>query len=416
MPTEAPICPDQAQIDAGAAIDPLGDLGPLDDLQRDRGRSTRTNLDIDATATGPLFSLPAGEANATFRLGGSSTDLRSESRLRGLTTSSDLGRDIAEGSVSLDLPILTRDSAIGRLTANANAEVSQLSDFGTLTTLGAGLNWSPKSNINLLASYTREDGPPSLQQLGDPLLETDNVPYFDAVRGETVNVTTLTGGNPALDADRRSVFKLGGNWRPSEEFDLRLRGEYVHESIDRPQIGFPAATPALEAAFPDRFIRDPEGILTAVDLRPVNAQRSTRDTIRYGFDFTKPLASKRPTPAQMAELRGRSVRQNQGAVPNGGPETPGETPQAGNAPPGVSDDAASVHAVGRPHGGRGAECSRGRNGVADLSAAPYLTDQLKIGPGSSRTRLSDGEALGQLQEPPIVEVRGAITIMGLAFA
>jgi len=108
----------QTQIDAGAAIDPLGDLGPLDDLQRDRGRSTRSILDLDATATGQLFALPAGVANATFRIGGSSTDLNSESRRRGLTTKSDLGRDIAEGSVSLDLPILKRNSAIGRLGAN----------------------------------------------------------------------------------------------------------------------------------------------------------------------------------------------------------------------------------------------------------------------------------------------------------
>ena len=138
-----------------------------------------------------------------------------------------------------------------------NAGISQLSDFGTLTSLGAGLNWAPSARLNLITSWTREEGAPILQQLGNPLLETDNVPFFDAVRGETVNVTTLTGGNPDLDADRRSVLKVGGNWRPFEKTDLNLRGEYVHQSIDNPQISFPAATPALEAAFPLRFVRDP---------------------------------------------------------------------------------------------------------------------------------------------------------------
>ena len=306
------------------AVDPLGDLGRLDDLQRDRGRSTRRSIDVDATATGPLFKLPAGEANATFKLGGSTTSLDSQSRRRGITTDNPrIGRDIAEGSVSLDLPIAKRDSAIGRLSANVNAEVSRLSDFGTLTSLGAGVNWSPKSNINLLASWTREDGAPSLQQLGDPLLETENVPFFDAKRGETVNVTTITGGNAALEADRRNVFKLGGNWKPSEKHDLRLRGEFVHQSIDRPQIGFPAATPALEAAFGDRFDRDPDtDALISVDLRPVNALRSTRDTIRYGFDFTKPLASKRPSQAQIAQLREQFARRNPGAVPPAGAVPP----------------------------------------------------------------------------------------------
>ena len=168
----------------------------------------------------------------------------------GFETRSDLGRDSGEGSVNLDLPLAKRASSIGRLGANLNAGIVQLSDFGTLTSLGAGLNWAPSARLNFIASWTREEGAPSLNQLGDPLIETENVPFFDAVRGETVNVTTLTGGNPDLDADRRNVFKIGGNWRPFEKTDLKLRGEFVHQAIDNPQIGFPAATPALEAAFP----------------------------------------------------------------------------------------------------------------------------------------------------------------------
>ena len=410
----------QTQINAGAAIDPLGDLGPLDDLQRDRGRSTRSSLDLDATATGPLFALPAGAANATFRIGGSSTDLDSESRRRGLTTKSDPGRDIAEGSVSLDLPIAKRDSAIGRLGANLNAEVSRLSDFGSLTTLGGGLNWSPKSNLNLLASYTREDGPPSLQQLGDPLLDTDNVPFFDAKRGETVNVTTTTGGNPALDADRRSVFKLGGNWKPSEKIDLRLRGEFVHQSIDRPQIGFPAATPALEAAFPNRFVRDlDDDTLISVDLRPVNARRSTRDTIRYGFDFTKPLGSKRPSPAQIAELRGRFARQNPGTVPPGGATRRADSPPAGTpTQPTAGTDAPGGPRGGGRRGGVGGGMFGGRNGGRLTLSATHtvtLTDKLDIGPGIEPLDYLDGEALGSTGGRPahVVEVEGGYYNNGL---
>ena len=417
----------QAQINGGGVIDPLGDLGSLDDLQRDRGRSTRRSLELDATATGPLLTLPAGEANATFRLGGSSTALDSQSRRRGLTTRSDLRRDVVEGSVSLDLPIAKRASAIGRLGANLNAEVSQLSDFGTLTTLGAGVNWSPKTNLNLLASWTLEDGPPSLQQLGDPLLETDNVPFFDAVRGETVNVTTLTGGNAALDADRRSVFKLGGNWRPSEKVDLRLRGEYVHQSIDRPQIGFPAATPALEAAFPDRFVRNPDGTLTSVDLRPVNARRSTRDTVRYGFDFTKPLASKRPSQAQIAELRGRFARQNRGAVPPAGRTPPADAPPAGASPPppapgAEAPDGRRGEGIGGGRrgggGGGGGGPFGGRNGGRLTLSATHtvtLTDTLEIGPGIEPLDYLDGEALGSTGGRPqhVVEVESGYYNNGL---
>ena len=408
------LAPVQAQILAGAAIDPLSDLGRLDDLQGDRSRSTRRNLDIDATATGPVLTLPAGVAGATFRVGASTTGLASQSRRRGLATPSDLGRDIAEVSVSLDLPITKRDSAIGRLGANLNAEASRLSDFGTLTTLGAGINWAPRSNLNLLASWTLEEGPPTLQQLGDPLLETDNVPFFDAVRGETVNVTTLTGGNPVLDADRRTVFKLGGNWTPTEKADLRLRGEYVHQRIDRPQIGFPAATPALEAAFSDRFVRNLDGTLAGVDLRLVNALRSTRDTIRYGFDFTKPLASKRPSAAQMAQLREQFGRRNPGAVP----------PTGGASPPAASAESPSRGGrgegwrVGGGGGGRGGGMFGGPNGGRLTLSATHtvtLADQLEIGPGVEPLDYLDGEALGSTGGRPahVVEVEGGYYNNGL---
>ena len=202
-----------------------------------------------------------------------------------------------------------------------------MSDFGTLIDYGAGLNWSPAARLNLLTSFTREEGPPSLQQLGNPLIETANVNFFDAVNGQSVAVTTLTGGNPDLDADRRTVFKLGGNWQPSEKLDLRLRADLVRQSIDTPQIGFPAVTPALEAAFPGRFQRDAGGQLTRVDLRPVNADRSRRDTLRWGFDFTKPLASNPPSREQIAALRARfGQRPAQAAAPGSARRGSGAAP------------------------------------------------------------------------------------------
>jgi hypothetical protein len=385
----------QAQIDDGVAIDPLGDLGPLDSLSHDLARSTTQSLDVDSTATGPLFTLPAGDANATFKVGASTVNLESEARLRGIQTRTDLDRTRFDGSANIDLPLAGRSSSIGRLGANLNGAISQLSDFGTLTTLGAGLSWAPSPKANFIASWTREEGAPSLHQLGDPLLTTDNVPFFDAVRGETVNVTTLTGGNPDLDADRRTVMKIGGNWRPFEKADIKVRGEFVHQSIDRPQISFPAATPALEAAFPGRFVRDASGQLVAVDLRPVNAERSTSDTVRWGFDFTKPLKSRPPSEAQIAAFRQRAAQQ--GAVPS----TPGPE---GQSPP--NPDAGAVPGRGagggRFGGGRGG-FGGGRNGGRLTLSATHtltLTDTLEIAPGIPKLDYLHGEALNSFGGRP----------------
>ncbi len=369
-------------------------------LTDDKSRSVRTTFGLDGTANGPLFDLPAGKVTTTLKAGLSRTDFASEARRRDLFTETDLGRTRGDASASLDLPITKRDSAIGRLGANFNAGLSELSDFGTLVSYGGGLNWSPTSRLNLLASFTREEGAPSLQDLGNPLIETAGVPFFDAVNGETVNVTTVTGGNPDLAADRRTVFKIGGNWQALETPELRLRAEFVSERIDNPQINFPAVTPALEAAFPDRFTRDGAGNLLRVDLRPVNGEQSRRDQIRWGFDFSKQLKSAAPSRAQIDAFRQRFA-------PPGGTRPPadgnGATPPAGNAP-GATSPAAPT-AGGPPAGaGRGGFGGGGggggffgnRNGGRlnlSMTHTVTLKDELDIAPGLDPLDYLDGEAL-----------------------
>jgi hypothetical protein len=106
--------------------------------------------------------------------------------------------------------------ALGNLSANLNFEVEELSDFGTLKTLGYGLNWSPIEQLNFVASYTDEEGAPTIQQLGDPVVVTPNSRTFDFVRRETVDISRVFGGNPNLVADNRHVLKLGLNGKPFE--------------------------------------------------------------------------------------------------------------------------------------------------------------------------------------------------------
>lgn len=369
--------------------------GPID---RNRSRSTRRSLTADATATGPVFALPAGDASATFKVGAASVDLDSRATRAGLISASALGRDSGEASVSLDLPITKRSAGIGRLTANANAGLTHLSDFGTLTSLGAGLNWSPASRLNFITSWTREEGPPSLQQLGDPLLETPGVRFFDFTRGETRFVTALTGGNPNLVADRRQVFKVGGNWQPSEKLDLRLRGEYVRQTIDNPQAGFPAASEALEAAFPDRFQRDGGGNLLRVDLRPVNFDRSRRDTIRYGFDFTKPLKSKPPSAAAIASFRQRfAAQQPPRGTTSTSPPAEGQAPTPPTDGQGAGPRGPGGGGPGGGFGGRGGGRFGGGNGGRLTFSATHtinLVDRVTIAPGLPDLDYLSGEAVG----------------------
>jgi hypothetical protein len=399
----------QDRLDAGdPTVDPLGDLGPIDMLPRDRSRSNRYTLGLDGTATGPLFALPAGDATVTFRIGGGSTGINSKSTRDDQAFKSDLHRNSALGSANLDLPVTKRSSAIGRLSANANASATTLSDFGTLTALGAGISWSPVQRMNLTASWTREEGAPSLQQLGDPLVETPNVQIFDFATGETVSVTTLTGGNPDLLADTRNVFKIGGNWQPFEETDLRLRAEYVRQTIKDPQASFPAASEAIEAAFPDRFERDDDGVLIGVDLRPVNFERSRRDTLRWGFDFTKPLESRPPSQQAIQAFRERfaAQRQQQGeqSRPNQAEGQPASPPPEGAAPagagPGERGGFRGFGGGGRFGGGR-----QGGRLSFSLTHQVNLVDEVRIADGVPELDYLDGEPVSQLGGRPRHEIQ-----------
>ncbi|MBA3525972.1 MAG: TonB-dependent receptor [Sphingomonas sp.] len=343
-----------------------------------RATSTTASADADMTANGTLFALPAGEVGTTVRVGVSTLHLDSRRRDADDDISTSLRRTSGRASVNLDLPVSSRRSdfsPVGNLTVNANAEVERLSDFGTLTTLGAGANWSPVERLNLIASWTREEGAPSVQQLGNPVLETPGSRVFDFTRGETVLATTTTGGNRDLAADRRSVMKLGANWQPLEETDLRLRGEYVRTRFGDPISSFPGATAELEAAFPDRFERDESGELVSVDLRPVNFDNARRDTLRVGFDFSKPLKSAAPTPAQIEALRARRQAAGGGAGPRAS-----APPDAGTGPRG-----------GRGFGG-------GRNGGRlsfSLTDTINLVDEATIRRGLPKLDYLGGDAAGQ---------------------
>lgn len=381
-----------------------------DETRSDRTRSLNTSGDLNLVANGPLFTVPAGAAGLTVKLGASALSLDSTRRRSEVVSSNELGRTQGSASASVDLPISRRNrdfDALGNLTLNANAEVERLSDFGTLTTIGAGANWSPVDRLNLIASWTREEGAPSVSQLGDPILETPGTRVFDFTTGETVLVNAITGGNPALLADRRDVMKIGGNWKPFEETDLRLRGEYVRSSLDRPVSSFPGPSETLEAAFPDRFVRDSSGQLVSVDFRPVNYDHARRDTLRWGFDFTKPLRSARPSQATIDRLRAmRGQAQGQSQPPQ--PQA-----QEGAAPPRPQDRAATpTGPEGGPaaaggggfgfRGGRGF-FGGGRQGGRlqfSLTHTVNLVDRVTIRPGVPEIDYLHGDAVNQFGGRP----------------
>ncbi|MCI4654905.1 TonB-dependent receptor [Sphingomonas aquatilis] len=301
------------------ALDPL--LNPFAALTSgqvgalvDRARSISNVGDATLVVTGSLFTLPAGPATTTISLGGTTSDLDSRSTRSGLVASADLSRQTGSGQVSLDLPIASRKrgvlSALGELTANLNARYDRFSDFGGLRTIGVGANWTPIRQVSLIASLSKDEGAPTIQQLGNPLVATTGVRVFDFVRGETIDITRLTGGNATLSADDRRIIKLGMTLKPLTGTDLSVTANYTNSRIRNPIASFPTATAAIEAAFPSRFTRDAAGRLLQIDSRPINFARQDQEDFRWGINFSKQLSSP-PRPAA-----GEREREREGQQPN----------------------------------------------------------------------------------------------------
>ncbi|MFP5456325.1 MAG: TonB-dependent receptor, partial [Alphaproteobacteria bacterium] len=413
----------QGAILAGnASVNPFGPIsgGYLDSRIVDRARSTSDSGDIQLVANGPLLDLPAGPLNASFKGGFSALGLDSRSTRSGLVSAADLSRTDVNGRVSFDLPLTSRRNdvlpAIGDLSINVNAAVDRYSDFGALGAYGYGTTWKPRDGISLIFSMTHDRSAPSVQQLGNPQVLTPDVRTYDYLRGVTVDIAQLGGGNPDLLADRRRVMKLGLTLKPFRE-DVTLSADYVHSRIRNAIAGFPEPTPAIAAAFADRFIRDEDGDLIRIDARAVNFDRQEQSQLRWGMTFTKRLktaqsvidamrsgamarrfAERRAAAAQRGEAD--AGRPGDGADPAARPRPEGQA-QPGNAQPGGTP--------GEGPGFRGRGGGQGGRLQFSLFHTWHFKDEILIRRGLPVLDLLDGDAIGATGGTPRHELEAQFT-------
>ena len=410
----------QSGIDA---LDPL--LNPYATLSSDqtggpltdRARSRSNVGDAQLILSGNLFALPAGAVATTVKVGGMMSDFHARSVRSGVSSSANLSRDDVSGQVSVDVPIASRKrgflAPLGELSANFNYAYDHLSDFGGLRTLGAGVNWTPIKQIAFIASYSKDEGAPTVQQLGGPLVTTTGVRVFDYILGETVDITRITGGNAALSADDRRVIKLGLTLKPLAGADLSLTANYTNSRIRNPIASFPTATAVIAAAFPERFTRDATGRLVQIDSRPVNFARQDQEELRWGLNFTKQLSS-----PPRREGAGASANRGEGQTPNLRELLPpGQSSNDSNNRPGSDqrgqNDRTATGASsggGRPRGrgfGRGPG-GRGTRLQLALYHTVHLRERILIHENGPALDLLDGDAIGSSGGQPRHEVQAQL--------
>ena len=371
----------QAAITANdPAVNPFGDIGGrVTERARDTANSVAQTATGELVLNGRPFELPAGEVTSTFKVGAGYQSLDSESVRGGVAVDRSQSRNSGSVQANFDLPISNVERGvlpkIGDLSANVNLAYQELSDFGGVSSLGTGLNWSPVERLSLSANYSDEGKAPTVQQLNDPTVATPNTPVFDFSTGQTVEITQITGGDPNLKAEDRRILKLGVNWQPVSDKDFRLNLAYTRTEADNEIASFPAITPDLEAALPDRFVRDADGNLLSIDARPLNFFKREQQDVQWGFNFSRPFGQ--PTPAAAGGPGG-----GPGGRPGGGMMMMGSGP-GGPGGPG-----------GRMRGSRGSGMQPGQ-GMFNLSLTHTwrVQDEVTIRDGLAPLNLLDGDSI-----------------------
>ncbi|MED5536739.1 MAG: TonB-dependent receptor [Pseudomonadota bacterium] len=163
------------------------------------------------------------------------------------------------------------------------------SSIGEGSGLDLDLNWTPIEALRLNAGYATANAAPTTDKLYAPLVYGDPVSVFDLVTGQAVQVTPLLGGNPDLRAQRSDRLSASVSAGPLTKTGLFLNLSYGRNETQDGVGQLSEPTPALEAAFPERFIRDAEGRLAFIDRRPLNLASATSEDLSTSVSLALPL-------------------------------------------------------------------------------------------------------------------------------
>ena len=328
---------DGTHAESRSFIDIAGEPGTLLDPGFEEARSKTDRIESVATLRGSPFYLPAGDVSLTLAARYVWNRIQStDTRNPGVETSLSRGR--TAGSANISVPLTSRRdnvlSAVGDISLNGSFGVDHLSDFGTLTDWSAGLTWGVTDTLTFSASHIARDTAPSLTQLGSPEIATFNVPVYDLTNNETVLVTVLDGGNPALPEQSQRDWKFGAVWDLPFLERSNLSVDYIRNKSTDVASSFPILTPVIEAAFPDRVTRAADGTLLQIDQRPVTFARQNVERLQFGLNLSGSISSDEGQAADGDGAQGRGNR--------GGPATmAGDGPPAGGPPGGAGGQAAA---------------------------------------------------------------------------
>ena len=248
---------------------------------------------IDATASGPLFKLPAGEVLAAV-----GADFRSEKYKFDAVPNTDINKwvfnapfDTINGlsGVKRDIKAVFAEvivPIIKGLEVNLSGRHDEYTGFGGTTNPKVSMRFVPTDSVLVRASYSTGFRVPTFNQLYNGITESPNTGAgvvdpqrcpsgaVDPTPGSPCNAitfNTLFGGKPDLGPEEAKMSSFGVVWQPVAEFSVGLDWWDIKRegTIRTPTLATILANYTL---FPQNFERDPvTGNITRIDTRWINA-------------------------------------------------------------------------------------------------------------------------------------------------
>jgi len=261
------------------------------------GGTYRTD-ELDASATGPLFKLPAGTIQAAAGLdwreesflfnGDQRTNLASSDSLifnapfdNGLATNGTLKRRIKAAFAELQIPILHG------LDFNASGRVDQYTGFGTSKNPKFTLRYAPLDKILFRSSYSTGFRVPTFKQMFDPITESPFAATgpIDPKTGLVIpanSATTLFGGKSDLQPEKAKMYSAGFVLQPSKHLSATVDWWEVRRTGTIQSFGATDLLTKYYPTFADRLIRRADGTIAQIDTRWVNAGETETRGIEFG--------------------------------------------------------------------------------------------------------------------------------------
>ena len=258
---------------------------------------------VDFTATGPVFKLPAGDVmaaigtdirNERYKFNGNATDLATQAAIfnapfDSVNTLDTVKRDIKAVFGEVLVPI------VKNLEASAAVRHDSYTGFGGTTNPKFSLRYQPFEQLLMRASTSRGFRVPTFNQLfngitestyaGKDLVDPGKCPggVVDPTKAgcESITPVILTGGKPTLGPEKSKQWTWGFVWSPMTDVAMGADWWQIRKTGTIQAVSL-ADLIKNYSLFTDNFFRDGSGTLLAIDNRNVNAG----ETITKGVDVS----------------------------------------------------------------------------------------------------------------------------------